>query len=603
MNISGLVRAALGDMRGSEAKTVELKTGQVVRGVVLELLDAQDAILSINGVQLRAKLETPLTQGESILLQVQPGMKDGTVVMKPITGPVLTALTDSMFGELLKQLGLKDTEENRALLLGMKQAGLSFTQENVSRFTDVLKGKARNIPLQEWSQAASIAVNKQLPLSGETVKPLHQVLFGQSILSLLQKLETGLSEWLARSPLNPQPNQSPVSNGGSSSAQVPVEGKPLLNSTQNAAANKQSQTEMSQPSSISPAAANGGGSPDKATALLQQVRQAIAGLQSFQPAASKAAPAFTGTALQAGGTAPRDGAAPPSSTVPNPAGAAEAQARIDSRPTQAAGPAEPPAAGHRPGPESAVRQMPPQATQAAAETMPAGAEEGEGIKRLLQALGIDHEHHLGKMLMGVHGETAPLPGGAEHQAARATETLKGLLLQATATDDLPPVVKEAAQQTIQHITGQQLLLTADRQSPFTHLTLFVPFQNQDGSRSAAVHVQTRKGAKGELDMDNCRLLFDLQLHTLGDTLVDVQIVNRIVSLNIRNDFPELGALLDSQKGEIAEALDKLGYQFISMKCDPFPVMTTQNGAQSETAAVRMTEWYEGGVRKGVDYRI
>ncbi|WP_158530467.1 hypothetical protein [Paenibacillus larvae] len=61
--------------------------------------------------------------------------------------------------------------------------------------------------------------------------------------------------------------------------------------------------------------------------------------------------------------------------------------------------------------------------------------------------------------------------------------------------------------------------------------------------------------------------------------------------------------MDSQKGEIAEALDKLGYQFISMKCDPFPVMTTQNGAQSETAAVRMTEWYEGGVRKGVDYRV
>ncbi|MDT2264732.1 hypothetical protein P7H17_05055 [Paenibacillus larvae] len=257
MNISGLVRAALGDMRGSEAKTVELKTGQVVRGVVLELLDAQDAILSINGVQLRAKLETPLTQGESTLLQVQPGMKDGTVVMKPITGPVLTALTDSMFGELLKQLGLKDTEENRALLLGMKQAGLSFTQENVSRFTDVLKGKARNIPLQEWSQAASIAVNKQLPLSGETVKPLHQVLFGQSILSLAEagnRIERMACPFPAESPTE----SVSCIQWGSSSAQVPVEGKPLLNSTQNAAANKQSQTEMSQPSSISPAAANGG---------------------------------------------------------------------------------------------------------------------------------------------------------------------------------------------------------------------------------------------------------------------------------------------------------------------------------------------------------
>lgn len=600
MNISGLARAALGNIQSSEAKTVELRPGQVVRGIVIELLDNQEAVLSLNGVQIRAKLETPLTPGESTLLQVQQGMADGTIVMKPIAGPVVNDWSDSMFGEWLKQLGLKDTKENRMLLLGMKQAGLPITQENASRFTELLNGKARSIPLQEWSRAASIAVNKQLPLSAETVKSLHQVLFGPSILNLLEKLETGLSEWLGRSPLTLPANQTPASRGGNFPAQGQMEGPPLLGSTRNIAVIAQHQAEEKQPHVITPAAVHGGRQLDKAPAFLQQVRQAIAELQSLLT--SKASPEVAGEALPAGGPAPREGAAPPAPAAPNHAGAAgESQTRMNPRLTQAAGASSAPAEDTRP--ESSPRPLPSAASQAAAEPMPARMEAGEGIKRLFQALGIQHEHHLGKMLMGARGEALPLPPGAEPQVPPAVETLKGLLLQAAVADDLPPAVKEAAQQAIHHITGQQLLLTADRQSPFTHLTLFVPFQNPDGSRSGAVHIQTRKGAKGELDMDNCRLLFDLKLHTLGDTLVDVQIVNRIVSLQIRNDFPELAALLDKDKGEIAESLNKLGYQFISLKCDPFPTITAPSRTSSKTAIDRTTEWYENGIHKGVDYRV
>ncbi|KIL36561.1 hypothetical protein SD70_31470 [Gordoniibacillus kamchatkensis] len=57
MNISGLLRSLLGDARPADAKTLELKVGQIVKGIVLQLFSEQDALVNINGVQVRAKRE------------------------------------------------------------------------------------------------------------------------------------------------------------------------------------------------------------------------------------------------------------------------------------------------------------------------------------------------------------------------------------------------------------------------------------------------------------------------------------------------------------------------------------------------------------------
>ena len=44
------------------------------------------------------------------------------------------------------------------------------------------------------------------------------------------------------------------------------------------------------------------------------------------------------------------------------------------------------------------------------------------------------------------------------------ESLKSALLALAASDDVPPALKETAQQLVQQITGQQLLLTPERNS-------------------------------------------------------------------------------------------------------------------------------------------
>ncbi|UUZ85911.1 hypothetical protein LJK88_22115 [Paenibacillus sp. P26] len=158
---------------------------------------------------------------------------------------------------------------------------------------------------------------------------------------------------------------------------------------------------------------------------------------------------------------------------------------------------------------------------------------------------------------------------AEHKSA---ESLKSVLLQLSQADDLPSGMKEAAQQAVQQITGQQLLLNPGRDAVFSQITMFVPPLNGNGEQTASIHIQSRKGKNGRLDASNCHLVFDLQMKSLGNTLLDVQVVNRIVSLHVRNDLPFTAELLESRKDEITEALASIGYQFLSMKCSPYPVL-------------------------------
>jgi hypothetical protein len=153
-------------------------------------------------------------------------------------------------------------------------------------------------------------------------------------------------------------------------------------------------------------------------------------------------------------------------------------------------------------------------------------------------------------------------------------------MQLMQADDVPSAFKDSAQQAVQQITGQQLLLNSDRASMFSHITLFVPLMNANGEQTAAIHIQSRKGARGEIDAQNCRLVFDLRMKTIGDTMVDVQVVDRIVSLRVLNDQPYIQQLLELNREEIAAGLSSIGYQFISVKCGPYP----EKGQESSTAS-------------------
>lgn len=105
-----MIKGLMGDSKPGNAKPLELKEGQVVRGSVVSVSDdGGEAVLQIQGVQVRAKLETPLRPGETTLLQVQPPGENGITVMKPMTG-TLAELPQASLNNLLKDVGLPDTK-------------------------------------------------------------------------------------------------------------------------------------------------------------------------------------------------------------------------------------------------------------------------------------------------------------------------------------------------------------------------------------------------------------------------------------------------------------------------------------------------------------
>ncbi|HEY0828482.1 MAG TPA: hypothetical protein VGE40_10335, partial [Bacilli bacterium] len=255
-----------------------------------------------------------------------------------------------------------------------------------------------------------------------------------------------------------------------------------------------------------------------------------------------------------------------------------------------------------------------------ASPITSGEDQIDMISRMLKAVGLEHENQVVKSLgnLQLHngkidsnllfaavqsGENIEIPL-FQRDTTNITNTLKSLLLQLSSANELPPALKENMQQLLQQVTGQQLFAIPDRTSMFSHITLFLPLTNANGEQTASVHVQSRRGKKGELDANNCRLLFDLHMKVLGETIVDVQVVNRIVALQVHNDHPFISEILESNRKEIAAAVEKVGYQFLSMKSNPFPAKENTDGSlEKHEVSNTAASLYGSKPYKGVDVRI
>ncbi|GAA0134130.1 hypothetical protein YSY43_09700 [Paenibacillus sp. YSY-4.3] len=238
----------------------------------------------------------------------------------------------------------------------------------------------------------------------------------------------------------------------------------------------------------------------------------------------------------------------------------------------------------------------------------AAAPRGEVASGTLQA-------SAGAATGGADRAAAAVPGAQTHGAAAASaaaqqagalpeaaarETLKGVLLQLLAADDVPAPLQEAARQLVHQLTGQQLLLNTDRTAPFAQVTLFLPFVGADGEQTAAVHIESRRGRKGELDAANCRLWFDLQMKSLGLIMLDVQVLDKKVMLKIYTEAETTGQFLESREAEVQEALHTAGYQLVSLKSDLLPSVEPETMGANEPGSPFS---YTPTTYKGVDYRV
>ncbi|PZE22472.1 hypothetical protein [Paenibacillus xerothermodurans] len=679
MNISGLVRSFLGEAQPTAAKTLELKAGQVVKGIVLQLLSEQDALVNINGVQVRAKLETPLAQGQITLLQVQPDSVGGQIVLKPLAGSGVQITAHSL-GDVLDTLGLEDNAANRQLVQALHQSDVPISKENIQAFARLHS----QIPVfggqDEWVPSAIVAFQRGIPLTADAVSSIRQATSGPPLHTTLARLDMQINSLLAAGALSDDARSAAgaakqvIALVRQASAQILLQPEAAAHASAEgagpqvascggagiaaqagresgggeAAAVGSSSLEQTPQPGRSPSAP--GGAPHAQTAALSSLRpNANPAAAEGSRATAEAAQRGLAAAQSSGSTpAARKAAAPAPDAGPrNPEPAAQPARALPAQPHSAApdGAAAHAARDTPPLPDAqraepggglpAAHAATPQAAAEASGHAVAGAAAGRAgqaadtrehwLPQILKALGVAHEHHIAKLPDLSPLGTAVRDGmpsslvASTGQSVNATQeqndtsqTLKSALLQLIHSDDVPSVLKDTAQQAVQQITGQQLLLNSDRSAMFAHITLLVPLINSYGEQTAAIHIQSRKGARGELDAHNCRLVFDLRMKTLGDTMVDVQAVDRIVSLRVLNDQPFIADLLEPHREEIAASLASVGYQFISLKCSPYPDKgkTAHDATLSETVGThanlsgqQLQTAYGQQQYRGMDVRI
>lgn len=193
MNIGSVFRGLLGDVKAGEAKKLDMQPGQVVRGVVLKVSeDGGEAVLQIQGSQVRAKLETPLQPGQTTTFQVQPASPSGMTVLKPLNDVANTPQQTVALTDVLESVGLPDTAQNRELIQAMQKNGVPLTSENAASLREAMAKQSGNVQLGTFVQAAAVAFQRGLPLTTESINGLRQAMFGPPLNDLLSSLEQEL---------------------------------------------------------------------------------------------------------------------------------------------------------------------------------------------------------------------------------------------------------------------------------------------------------------------------------------------------------------------------------------------------------------------------
>jgi len=180
------------------------------------------------------------------------------------------------------------------------------------------------------------------------------------------------------------------------------------------------------------------------------------------------------------------------------------------------------------------------------------------------------------------------------------ENVKSLLIQLThsASAMLPHALREAAEHLLQQVTGQQLMMLSPNNQIFSQVVMQIPLRTANGEETAYVQIEAQKKGTGQLDAENCRLFFHLEMQQLGTTMIDVNIVNKIVNLHLYNDMPGIEKSVMAMRDGLAKQLQEAGYHLSAMRVEAIPKQKNKAADASGGGAASFMAPY-----KGVDLRI
>jgi hypothetical protein len=140
--------------------------------------------------------------------------------------------------------------------------------------------------------------------------------------------------------------------------------------------------------------------------------------------------------------------------------------------------------------------------------------------------------------------------------------LLGLLKDAESSA-LPETVLQKAESALNKVTSMQLQ-NVPVNDGMQQFTLQIPFGQGTLPNEITVRWEGKKKKGEPLDADHCRMLFWLEMKNLNEIAVDVQIQNRIVSLKVYNDYPDIQKLGNAFVGLLKKKMQDMNYTLSSV---------------------------------------
>lgn len=577
-----------------------LRQGQVFHGTINKIFPDQTAELQVGQQKLVAKLEVPLKVGDAQFFQVTNA--GATPELKVVTGPMSPQVPlAQQMTQLLDAMNLPKTTEMQQVLGSFMKMQLPISKEQLMQAEQWLKNLPANVTKLEALQAMHKMVELKMPFTNDVFQALTQGAktsgMTTSIANLAQMLtQPGGNEALKTSistqidalgkPFNAETGGVLLARAVQTltDANVSVSTKMQVLAALKEAGivpanatlqNWQSATMQGQPAPFQQPIQAGqliqhlaNSNPENNAKLLDQVRQFIANepllttqqkeqmnqlLQRFSqlPQTKQTLDIFT-QQLQQQLTKAFSENAHNRLFTQNEQGLTVKDHLLslikpDGNQTLLNNLVKVTADSPQPQMQTAL-------TQAEAQVQNAvdGKAMEQAIKSVLKGLGVSYEAALASKAGDVNA---------------LAQQLKPQLLALVQDVQTPPLMRDAAETVLARMNGMQLLSTENGHQH--QLVMQVPLEFFGKRMDATLQWNGRMKEDGKIDANFARILFYLQMESLQETMIDMQVQNRVVTINVFNDHPHLELLAEPLKQSLKAGLEEKEYRLSGVFIKPF----------------------------------
>lgn len=616
-----------------------LRQDQVFHGTIKQLYPNQMAEVQVGGQKLMAKLEVPLKTGDAHFFQVTA--TNPQTELKVVTGPMSQTMTPSQqMNQLLETMNLPKSSEMQQVLSHFIKAQIPISKEQLATAETWMKNLPEGVQKNDALQALQRMVELKMPFSNTVFQALTQGAktdgMSTNLANLAQLLATqiggneGLKANLLQQiqqlaqPLNNEtggvllakatqalmdgsapmasklqslavlkeagilPQNANLQNWQSVNQQTITQGQPTVGGQSNALAPQAGQ--MIQQLTQTP--------PEQSKQMMEQVRAWVNNeslLNSSQkeqiqqlvnrfaqiPPSKQAVEVFVNQLKEQLMNAFSDNASTRLFTQNEQGVTAKDQLLSLLKPDSALQMNEQLMRNLvKVTSDSPQPQMQSALTQAEAQVQSAADSRAmeQAIKTVLKGLGVSYEAALASKAGDVQA---------------VAQQLKPQLLALIQDLQTPPPLRDAAETVMARINGMQLLSSENGHQH--QLVMQVPLEFFGKKMDATLQWNGRMKEDGKIDANFARILFYLNMESIEQTVIDMQVQNRVVTINIFNDLPNLDYLAASLKGSLKAGLADKEYVLSGVFIKPF--------GEHEGKIVKKNSKHPEEPNSGVDIRI